>query len=390
MPPKKLLYFLSHPIQYHSPLFQLIAKQNYVDLTVCYYTDHTMGGTDKEFGKRIKWDIPLLEGYEHRFIKNYSFRPQVSGKFLGLINPGVIIQVLINKPDVVLVNGWAYFSDWLVFLVCKSVGVQVVVRGDSAYKHDCYNNSILGNFKKKLLNSLVSKFLFVGVQNRLYYQKFVSNSSERLFFAPHCVDNNRFQKEYKKLKGMRFAIKKTFGFLENDLIILCTGKYISKKRPFDLLRAFNNLSHDHIKLVMVGEGELRDQMESYIMKNNLSHDVMLTGFINQSKISRYYSIADIFVLPSGVNETWGLVLNEAMNFNLPLVVSDMVGASDDLVCDAENGFSYPCGDIDALTDTLITLITNESLRKSMGNKSAEIIKNYSYDRVLVGIKQAIA
>ncbi len=67
-------------------------------------------------------------------------------------------------------------------------------------------------------------------------------------------------------------------------------------------------------------------------------NVHLTGFINQSVIPKYYAIGDAFVMCSQEGETWGLSVNEAMNFALPIVVSDMVGCSEDLVEEGQNGY----------------------------------------------------
>ena len=68
---KKVTYFLSHPIQYFSPLLKALARAS--DLKVYYFSDASVtGGKDKGFGQEIKWDTPLLEGYDYEFLKNLS------------------------------------------------------------------------------------------------------------------------------------------------------------------------------------------------------------------------------------------------------------------------------------------------------------------------------
>ena len=88
------------------------------------------------------------------------------------------------------------------------------------------------------------------------------------------------------------------------------------------------------------------------MKTRYLNDVRFLGFKNQTELPEYYSLADIFVLPSGMGETWGLVTNEAMCFSLPVIVSDMVGCSLDLVIPGENGFIFAVGDTKKLTEHL--------------------------------------
>ena len=128
---------------------------------------------------------------------------------------------------------------------------------------------------------------------------------------------------------------------------------------------------------MVGEGGLRPEMEAYIQKYNLKQ-VVLTGFINQSQVTKYYAVADVYVMASGNEETWGLATNEAMNFNLPIVLSDRVGGASDLVVEGSNGYTYPLGDCQALA-TKLHAIFNKELSHAI--ISEEIIKKYSFKTI---------
>jgi glycosyltransferase involved in cell wall biosynthesis len=100
--------------------------------------------------------------------------------------------------------------------------------------------------------------------------------------------------------------------------------------------------------------------------------------------------ADFFVLPSGYGETWGLVANEAMNYALPLLISDEVGCTPDLILEGVNGFTFPCGDIIELGKKLDYLCKIDILElKKMGSESLKIIQDYSIDKALEGFKLAI-
>ena len=109
-----------------------------------------------------------------------------------------------------------------------------------------------------------------------------------------------------------------------------------------------------------------------------------TGFLNQSELLKYYLAGDALVLPSSGSETWGLVVNEAMNFDKPIIVSNKVGCGLNLSTD-ENGFIFPEGDIDALSQHIRELYVNAELREQMGKKSGEIIEDYSYDVIVDNI-----
>jgi len=138
----------------------------------------------------------------------------------------------------------------------------------------------------------------------------------------------------------------------------------------------------------VGDGVLRSNLEKYVKENNLKN-IHFTGFKNQTELPQYYALADIFVLPSGIGETWGLVVNEAMCFSLLVIVSDVVGCGQDLVRQNENGFVFLLGDINKLAERLKELAENKEKREQFGKKSFEIIQKYSYKKDIEGILKAL-
>src|SRR5262249_55832183 len=81
------------------------------------------------------------------------------------------------------------------------------------------------------------------------------------------------------------------------------------------------------------------------------------GFLNQSEISRAYVAADCLILPSDAQETWGLVVNEAMVSGLPCIVSNACGCVEDLVQPIRPDLSYPVGDIAGLERAMASAIT---------------------------------
>jgi glycosyltransferase involved in cell wall biosynthesis len=100
-------------------------------------------------------------------------------------------------------------------------------------------------------------------------------------------------------------------------------------------------------------------------------------------------MADVFVLPSAF-EPWGLVVNEALCFGLPVITSDKVGATGDLVQEGINGFIYPAGDVVALTARLQNLLLSaEDRRTSMGAASRKLVSHWSYREVVEGLLECL-
>jgi glycosyltransferase involved in cell wall biosynthesis len=391
-PLQSVVFINSHPIQYFAPLYRELAAEPDMDLTVLYCSRHGLEGeTDREFGVKVKWDIPVLEGYRSVFLKNHAFGKAGIYHFSGLLNLGVIAYLKNAPKGVVVVHGWGYLTNLLALVAGRLFGHTVCLRGESPVSHERSRSARSLLLRKivfgKLLFRLPHHFFYIGEQNKAFYKMYGVEDS-KLSFAPYAVDNSRFSDQYNQLLPHRNQIREALGVPTGKRVVLFSGKYIDKKRPLDLLRAFLRFrNRDEAFLIMMGEGELRGEMENIIRQHSLQN-VLLTGFVNQSKVAEYYTAADLFAMCSGEGETWGLSANEAMNFHLPVLLSDLTGSSSDLVRAGANGLVFSTGDIGALASGLDHLLSlpEEKLRE-MGAASARIVQGYSYREISQAIRQ---
>ena len=385
----KVDWFVSHPIQYFAPLFARLSKT--IDLHVYYYSDVSVKGkVDHDFGQEVKWDIPLLKGYNYTFLPNWSKSQSMHSRFRDAFNPRIIKTIFKSKADIIIVNGWSYASDWLVILAAKLAGKKLWLRAETPMNQEERKSKKLRLIKEFLFGKIVFRFfahkcMYIGTESRKFFEHY-KVKSEKLVFTPYAVDNDYFQNSYWEVPEMN--LRRTLGLPLDKKIVLYSGKYIDKKRPMDLLEAFRRLNSENYFLVMVGEGQLRSEMETFIRKNNLKN-VRLTGFVNQGEIPAYYKVANVFVMCSGMGETWGLSVNEAMIFGTPLLVSRTSGCSVDLVKEGYNGFIFPEGDIEALRDRLLALLEEDGVRMEMGLVSRRVIKDFSIDALAARFKLAL-
>lgn len=389
----KLAVFTSHPIQYYVPLFKRLNQEPEIDLRVYFYSKHGLEiSFDPEFGQSFKWDTPLLEGYQSMFLKNYSSLPGFH--FFSFINISAIREIFKQKPDVVLIHSWSYCSDWLVIIAAILSKTSLFLRVENPLRQEVLKRKWKLWLKKIILGKIlfpqISAFLYIGQENKKFYQ-FYGVPEKKLFFTPYAVDNERFIDQRSKIKNQngKSRIKEELGIESKKTVILFAGKLITKKRPMDLVKAYEIIKTENKALIFVGAGALRSEIEEYIEQHKLK-DVYLVGFKNQTEIPKYYALADILVLPSEESETWGLVVNEAMCFGLPVIVSDTVGCAADLVQHGHNGYIYPVGDITQLANYLEKLVKDKNKRKTFGEKSFELIQNYSYEENIKGILRALS
>jgi glycosyltransferase involved in cell wall biosynthesis len=350
-----LIFLYSHPIQYFVPLLQHLTKTTNGNIVAWYCSQKSLENyLDAEFGVKVKWDIPLLEGYDSRFLKN---KPLSSNGFWSLFNLEIVKYIFLTKKSIFVVHGWNYATNILLILFGKLLGHKIALRAETPLKQELLKSAKKLFFRKfifkYILFPFVDYFLYIGKQNEKFYQ-FYGVKKAKLVYTPYAVDNNRFQQEYDHLINKRDQLRKELGIPISSKVVLFSGKYIPKKRPMDLLKAALLLKEKKYFYIFMGEGILRKEMEEFVKSNNLSN-IVFTGFINQSRVSEYYVVSDLFVMCSQEGETWGLSTNEAMNFRLPIVVSDLVGCSDDLVIEGKTGYSFGVGDIETLSTCISTI-----------------------------------
>jgi len=377
----KLAIITTHPIQYYAPWFRMIASDPEIELKVFYlWKPDDTGKHDPEFKKTIQWDIPLLDGYDYDWVENTSTEPG-SHHFNGIQNPGAAHQIAKWRPDHVLCLGYNYrtFVQLCLSKILKSV--PFLIRGDSHRLSG--NHSFSQCIKDMMIRMLFSRFsgaLSCGAANRQYFQQ-LGFHSDQIHFCPHGIDTSRFTPE-KTVESQ--ALRQAWGIPEAHKVILFAGKFIDKKRPLDLLTAFNQLDNPQSTLLFIGDGPLRDSMKAAASPNVIIHP-----FANQSKMPDIYRAADLLVLPSQGNfETWGLAVQEALACGTPAIASSHCGCHLDLIQPDRNGLVFEAGNITSLADSLAAALQPGTLERWNCNVN-EVLKTYNYQTSLTGLKTAI-
>lgn len=367
---KKLAIVCTHPIQYYAPLFQLLSESKKVNLKVFYtWGESSLTKLDPGFNKIIEWDIPLLTGYDFVFLKNTA-NQQGSSHFNGIINPHLISELHSFKPDAILFFGWAYNSHLKAIRHFKNK-VPVWFRGDSTLLKNLpkWKKALRWIFLKWVYKHIDTAF-YVGTQNKNYYLHF-GLKEQQLAFAPHAIDNKRFEREQPQV-----AIREKLNIPAHHTVVLFAGKLEPIKNPELLLKAFISINLPNTNLIFVGNGVLEETLKKCAEGFNNVHFVQ---FQNQSLIPFYYQACDLFCLPS-LSETWGLAVNEAMACGKAVLTSDAVGCALDLVKTGLNGEIFISDNLESLRSNLLTLVNDKSKLKTYGTASKQLISEWSFER----------
>ena len=388
----KLAYLLTHPIQYQSPLLRRIAEEEDIELTVFYCSELSAGQFfDTEMNAQVTWDTPLLDGYNFEFLPALTDRKKLST--LLPINVGFKRRLQTGKFDALWVHGYGRPFHLAAIGAAKSLGLRVLLR-DEANLVSGTNDGVKGAIKSGVMNFLarrVDAFLAIGSLNRDYW-KFWGIPDEKIFSMPYAVDNEYFRSKSAAAQMGRTQLLAELGLPSGPPVVLFAGKLSPRKRPMDLLEAFLRVGGDsnaapEASLIFVGEGEQRAELEQRAKLSGWAN-IRFTGFKNQSELPAFYAASDIFVLPSE-HETWGLVVNEAMNAGCAVIASDRVGSSADLVRPGKNGAIFAVGDVAGLSKALSACLRDREYLESLGNTSRDLVAGWGFEQDVAGLRAAL-
>lgn len=275
------------------------------------------------------------------------------------------------KPDVIAIPGWSGRPAFLALALCREIGIPAIAMSDST-EQDQLRHWWREWIKKCVIENFTAAL--VGGSPHADYIHKLGMPIGRIFYGYDVVDNNYFfvgavsvRKNEKKMRHRYLLPKKYF---------LGSYRFIVKKNIDCLIRAYaeyrERAGSGHWQLVLLGDGELRPQIESLISKLGLDEDVILPGFKQYADLPVYYGLATAYIQAS-TTEQWGLVVNEAMAAGLPVLVSNRCGCAPDLVREGENGFTFNPYNVNELTDLLIKLSSNSVDLTAMGQASQRII-----------------
>ncbi len=309
------------------------------------------------------WKTSLINAYAFK----YYVLPNFKLKSLTL-NHTLLFRLLNQSYDAYLVgeNSENIFSILITLFVVKLLKKPLILwtgAFETQYYRKKWGNAYaLLNIYHKFIYNHSDAFVAYSELSKLFLMK--NGVSESKIFVGGQVLHNKTNKN-----NITITVPDIFIGKKN---ILYLG-YLRKGKGIDLLiNAYKKLHLKNTMLIIAGTGPEESNLKKIANDDSTIHFV---GYVEGAKKVLYYSIAHLFVLPT-YHDSWGLVINEAMYYGLPIIVSSAAAASE-MVTD--NGYVIPPGDEQALFDALHKLLLDDSLRLYMGIKSKQNITGYTLD-----------
>lgn len=383
-----LLIASTHPVQYHAPVYQALARSG-VPVLAVFGSDYSVAGSlDREFGAKVAWDTDLLSGYDSRFLSrvgNGGAKTYAECRADGLDK--IIDEV---NPAAILLHGYACPFDRGAILLAKASRRPILFRAETTdHTHGrAWWKAAARDWKLRRLYRSFDRLLYIGSRSKAHYER-LGVPAEKLIASRYCVNTAPFATGEADRESLRKATRADWNIPADRLVILFSGK-LSHRKGVDLLPEAIRLLPPHlsrrITLAFLGDGELRAELEA-AGRLEPALDCRFLGFQNQTKLSGFYHAADLLALPSRRAETWGLVVNEALHHGLPVVVSDAVGCAPDLVREAESGAVFRKDDLGDLTLALKRALSFAGLEATRAACRAAV-EGYTVTAAAEGVERA--
>lgn len=347
---------------YRTPVFDALARREDLDLTVLY-----LAITESQ--RRWTANLSVLK---HPFVVMPEFFRIERRDVWTHVSRGVFRRLRSLKPDVVIAGGWDQPATMAAFFLRRLLHFRFVWWVESTTRDARAKNSLNDRVKRFLIRS-ADGVVVPGTAAKRYVIA-LGASEDRVFLAPNVVDDRFFS------PGPRSEHRGPTRFLY-------VGRLDPSKGLDVLLDAWKGCPSCG-SLTLVGDGTLRDHLGERIKREGIT-SVSLKGHLDGLELGEAYREADVLVLPS-LTDVWGLVVNEAMLTGLPVIVSDVVGAIDDLVEDGGNGVIVPAGNAEALCGAMTSLARDGARLTVMGRRSMELIHGFTPEQSAQGFVEVVS
>lgn len=288
------------------------------------------------------------------------------------ISVGIFLY-LIKKYDQIVISNPLTITGMMAIFYLKLIKRDYIIVGDGG---QVKNNNYLKEKIKELVLSGAKLYLSTGNEHTNYYLNYGA-IRERIRWYPFTSIMDADVLEKPPTKDEKDYIKRELG-ISHEKVVLVIGQFIHRKGFDIMLKASSNLE-GNVGVYFVGGDP---SIEYLKLKEELGlNNVYFIGFKTKEELSKYYKASDIFVLPTR-EDIWGLVINEAMAYGLPIITTNKCVAGLELITDYDNGFIVPVEKPSILSEKVLFLLNDDFLREQISINNLRKIAAYTIEKMV--------
>lgn len=348
---KKVLFLTNIPVPYRVQFYEKLGKK--CDLTVVFECDH-------EKGREKEWLKRKFENFTAISLKGISVKGhRISMELIPIIKKG--------NYDIIIVGIYSTFAQMLAQIYMRIKHIKYLINTDGGFVKN--ENLIVRTIKRFFLGNAYA-YLCTGKESSEYLQYYGANAKKIFIYPFSSITNANVMTEPISIEEKRQI--RDANQIIGEKIVLTVGQFIYRK-GFDLLLQVARKQRD-VDFYFVGGKPTKEyllEVEEKQLKN-----VHFIEFLQDEKLEAYYYAADVFVLPTR-EDVWGLVVNEAMAYALPVITTNRCIAGLEMVND-KNGIIVESENVEQL-DCAIKAIFEKD-RYEMGKNAIEVAKKYTIEK----------
>lgn len=289
----------------------------------------------------------------------------------------VIKYLSSNKFERIIIANPTTPTGIVALLYCRWFGIPFVIQSEGGFQGS--GKGLKERFKKYLMEKAEYYLTGMGGEND-YFLKYGA-TADKLKPYPFSSLTQKDLAEVRNLLSVSKAeLKEALGMREEHIII-SVGRFSYLEgygKGYDILMRMAERSDKNIGFYIIGD-EPTEEFKTWKEEKKLSH-VHFLPFKARAELAKYYVASDVFVLLSR-GDTWGLVVNEAMSYGLPVVSSDKCVAGIELVENGVNGFVVPLEDEQEIYEILSNLVCDSEKCQKLGEASLQKIGSYTIENM---------
>lgn len=352
----RILWLANMPTIYRVHFFNELGK--YCDLDVIFERYNATGANNT-------WKSSLATNFNPIFLnaKEIGRENSVSLSILKYIN---------NKYDLVIISSYSSPTEMLAMIKLMFLKIPYILTVDGGI---IKKDRMLIKILKRFFIGNASYWLSTSKETDRYLQYYGAKKGFIYRYPFTTLFNKDIEKEFIN-QNEKNKLKDNLGF-SNKKVVLAVGQFIHRKGFDILLKCCKNLDPD-IAIVIIG-GEITKEYRVIIDNMNLKN-VHFPGFKFKEELKEFYRMSDVFVLPTR-EDIWGLVVNEAMAYGLPVITTNNCVSGIELIKDYENGFLIPIEDSRALERSIKIILNDDRLKEQMGKNNLSKIRDYTIENM---------
>ena len=339
------------------------------------YSQSTNRGVDMSFIQVAETEVQrvAMAGVDLSY-HQYPYRLLFQGSYenVPLIRRVVALSrdVIKNPVDLVVLPNYNRVEYWVMLFVCMIIGRKRAVVCDSTF----YDRPrpFWRELAKRIFFRNCNGYFCYGIRSKEYLLSYGVDELKVKFrrqaaALPPDYSVPAVLKNYENYQADSRAPH-----------FLYLGRFSKEKGLLDLLMAFKLVlqQRPQAKLSLIGAGDMKAALVDRIQSLGLGSAVTFLGSMTLEKVAPLFMRSAAMVLPSH-SEPWGLVVNESLSYGCPVVVSDVCGCVPELVHDGVTGYSFPCGDVAALSVAMLAAADMSADRLAAAKRCLDAISTYT-------------